>query len=90
MFAAQRRHLHVLEYLVERGADLEARDQVNDSIVDVELHTFHTWMYQGGNTPLIYAAMYGHLPVVEYLVERGADMEAMNNASDVFALELIR
>ena len=41
-------------------------------------------MYQDGYTPLIYAAEGGHLPVVEYLVERGADMEAKDKyVSDV-------
>ena len=28
----------------------------------------------------MYAAEYGHLPVVEYLVERGADMEATDSS----------
>ena len=38
-------------------------------------------------TPLVYAAMEGRLPVVEYLVEKGADMEAMNyEVSDVISL----
>ena len=40
-------------------------------------------MYQRGYTPLIFAAMYGHLPVVEYLLERGANMEAKDSVSDV-------
>ena len=33
-------------------------------------------MYQSGMTPLIYAAASGHLPVAEYLLEKGANMEA--------------
>ena len=40
-------------------------------------------MYQNGWTPLMNAAEKGHLPVVEYLLERGADMEAKDNVSDV-------
>ena len=44
------------------------------------------WMYQDGYTPLIRAARNGRLPVVEYLVERGADMEAKDNVSDVISL----
>ena len=43
-------------------------------------------MYQYGWTSLIYAAMCGHLPVVEYLVEKGADMEAKDLVSDVISL----
>ena len=33
-------------------------------------------MYQDGDTPLMDAATEGHLPVAEYLVEKGAEMEA--------------
>ena len=40
-------------------------------------------MYQGGSTPLILAAWYGQLPVVEYLLERRANMEAKNSVSGV-------
>ena len=43
-------------------------------------------MYQNGWTPLIVAARNGDLPVVEYLVEQGANMEAKNNVSDVISL----
>ena len=39
-------------------------------------------MYQVGATPLMRAAMGGHLPAVEYLVEKGADIEAKNKVSD--------
>ena len=40
-------------------------------------------MYQNGDTPLLHAASNGHLPVVEHLLETGADMEAKNKVSDV-------
>ena len=43
-------------------------------------------MCQDGNTPLMIAAREGHLPVVGYLLERGADMEAKNVVSDVVSL----
>ena len=33
----------------------------------------------------MYAAMQGHLPVVAYLVEKGADIEAKNKVSDVIS-----
>ena len=50
-------------------------------------HTLHMniclWMYQSGYTPLIHAAENGNLPMVEYLVEKGANMEAKNNVNDV-------
>ena len=40
-------------------------------------------MDQYGYTPLIWAALEGHLSMVEYLLEKGADVEAKNNVSDV-------
>ena len=36
-------------------------------------------MYQAGYTPLMNAANNARLPVVEYLVERGANMEVKDN-----------
>ena len=44
------------------------------------------WMYQIGYTPLMDATENGHFPMVEYLVEKGADMEAKNHVSDVISL----
>jgi ankyrin repeat protein len=38
-------------------------------------------MYQYGDTPLIWAARYGYLPMVEYLVERGADVHVLRNVN---------
>ena len=34
---------------------------------------------KNGMTPLLWAALSGHLPVVQYLYEQGADKEARNN-----------
>ena len=65
---------------------MEAKDQVNDVIIDMKIHVTHECTRecnQDGSTPLICAAMNGQLPVVEYLVERGADLEAKDNVNDV-------
>ena len=43
-------------------------------------------MDQIGRTPLIHAAMEDRLPVVEYLMEKGAGMEAKDVVSDVISL----
>ena len=40
-------------------------------------------MYQVGNTALLIAAQNGCLAVVEYLLERGADMEAKDKVNAV-------
>ena len=39
-------------------------------------------MYQYGSTPLMYAAANSHLPMVEYLVERGADIDAQDHVEE--------
>ena len=91
--AAYYGHLRIImvEYLVENGADMEAKNKVSDVILLMWNHTYVTheymylWMYQNGWTPLIVAARNGDLPVVEYLVENGADMEAKNNVNDVIS-----
>ena len=44
-------------------------------------------MYQYGYTPLLWAATFTHLPVVEYLVEQGADAEARNKVCDEYEVE---
>ena len=35
-------HLSVVEYLVERGADTEAKDSVSHVIIDMKPHICHT------------------------------------------------
>ena len=40
-------------------------------------------MNQLGHTALMYAKETGLVPAVEYLVEKGADMQAQNDVSDV-------
>ena len=43
------------------------------------------WTAQNGWTPLLCAAREGHFPVVEYLMEKGADVEAKDEVSDVIS-----
>ena len=47
------------------------------------MNLYYVGMYQGGATPLIHAAMSGHLPVVAYLVERRADLEGKSRVSEI-------
>ena len=46
-------------------------------------------MYQNGYTPLIIAAVNGHLPVLEYLVEKGADPNAQDNVNEQLTIKLL-
>ena len=39
-------------------------------------------MYQIGYTPLMIAVRNGRLPMIEYLLERGADTNTQNNVND--------
>ena len=46
-------------------------------------------MYQNGWTPLLHAAIKGRLPVVEYLLEKGADMEAKDDVNEQLNVNLL-
>ena len=39
-------------------------------------------MYQNGCTPLLYAAVNGRFPMVEYLLEKGADPSAQDYVNE--------
>ena len=43
-------------------------------------------MDQSGTTPLMIATMNHRFPMVEYLVEKGADLDAKDKVSDVISL----
>ena len=64
----------------EQGMDINEGHKMVSSHHSLVMHTCHICMQlatiQGSNTPLILAAEKGHFPVVEFLVERGADLEA--------------
>ena len=77
----------MVEYLLERGADIEHRERVSGVVVDMQPHVCNTCAYicartQGGAMPLMNAAFNGYIPVVEYLLERGAEMEAKNKVHE--------
>ena len=42
LYATREGHFPVIEYLVEKGADMEAKNKVSDVIIDVKSHIRHT------------------------------------------------
>nr|CAH7769071.1 unnamed protein product [Callosobruchus chinensis] len=83
-------NLNVIEYLVEKNADINAKDK--DGLIPLHvaaeygnLEAVKYFIEKGidvnvkdgcGSTPLHMAALYGNLEIVEYLVVRGADINA--------------
>ena len=75
---------------MEREADIEAKDNVNSAIVDMNCHPrcAHLCMaYQHQWTPLLWAARWGHFPAVEYLVDKGAELNVPSPVRDGIADE---
>ncbi|GLI73288.1 hypothetical protein PoHVEF18_001503 [Penicillium ochrochloron] len=66
-------HRTVVKVLLEKGADVEARD--SDADVEAEDSKY-------GRTPLSWAAERGRAAVVKLLLEKGADVEAKDSEYD--------
>lgn len=69
--------LYVLKLLVENGADVNAR-----TIPGKETGGFMRDVRTKGETPLHRAAAYGDEAMIEYLIEKGADREALDANGD--------
>ena len=83
MWAGGQGHAGVVEVLLEYGADVHARTEVRTQYMKTdkgqESHpAYQTWVEQGGNTPLIFAARSGDLRSVELLVDAGSDMNGLS------------
>ena len=77
--AAECSHTELAELLIARGADVNAK---GDARTTLELHdsegqvtVFRTLI---GWTPLHYAVVWGHTEVAEMLIDKGADVNAMD------------
>ena len=84
----------VVKFLLEKGADIETRDDVSHVIIRFEsiktsnLTYICYEMHQLGYTPLIFATLNGYLAAVEHLVQRGANIETKDE--DVSHVMFIR
>jgi ankyrin repeat protein len=82
--AAHNGHLQTVMYLAEQGADLNTVDLVR-SLEGAEACA-HSWrgldppapLLQGDNTALHWAAMRGHVEIVNFLLQKGADKNIRN------------
>nr|XP_027237693.1 ankyrin repeat domain-containing protein 2-like isoform X3 [Penaeus vannamei] len=89
-FAARNGHLSVVQFLAEKGGDLNARDWLEWTALHFAARNGHLSVVQflaenGGDlnardcnewTALHFAARNGHLSVVQFLAEKGGDLNA--------------
>ena len=82
--------LSIVQYLIEKGANIEAEDDNRKTPLHFACWKGHLPIVQyliekGANieaithiqqTPLHESCYYGHLPIVQYLIEKGANIEA--------------
>lgn len=67
MTAARRRNEPIAKLLIERGADVNAKDK-------------RSAIWEGRQTPLHYAVRAGSLEIVRLLIESGADVDCINQS----------
>lgn len=72
------KHMHILQYLVEKGADINKR---SDYVMQGD---------ERGNTALMKAVQANNLPMVQYLVEHGADLNIPNNLNTSSELTVVQ
>ena len=90
IFACFRGHLPIVEYLISKGADIEAKDKSGNSLIHFSSTRFLSivqYLIEKRNidkdikgyeerAPLHHACNGGHLQIVEYLISKGANIEA--------------
>ena len=94
-FACEKGHLPLVQYLLEKGANIEAKNKFEETPLHIacqygQLPVVQYFIEKGVNieekdkdqqTPLHFACFNGSLPVVQYLIETGANMGAKDSES---------
>ncbi|TDA41701.1 MAG: hypothetical protein DSO07_03190 [Thermoproteota archaeon] len=94
IIAVYQRDLEKVKELLDRGADVNAKDIFGDTPLHIAARNGHLDIVklllergadvnarnESGDTPLTAAAANGHLDVVRFLVNRGADIDARNDS----------
>src|SRR5690606_26411497 len=75
MWASARRHPEMMEFLISKGADVDARSKWRDYQRHITSEARAKNMDTGGLTPLLYAARENCVECVKVLIERGADID---------------
>lgn len=78
MWAAAERHPQMVAYLIERGADVNAKSKVNNWERQNTAEPREKWLPYGGLSPLLFAAREGCLGCVQILAEHGADINVQD------------
>jgi hypothetical protein len=78
MWAADSEAAEVVSYLIEQGADIEARGDANDWGAQITSEPRAQYRPVGGFTPLLYAARSGCTPCAASLLDAGADIDRPN------------
>ena len=75
-------NLKLVEWLLEQGADIEAKDNVCTQYSLLKILLYLLYMYcQYGGTSLHWACREGREEMAALLVDYGADLEAVTNVS---------
>ena len=74
MWASARRHPSMIDFLITRGAAVDARSAVRDYQRHIQAEGRPKSLDTGGLTPLLYAARENCMECVDVLLQRGADI----------------